>query len=312
MSARTVLWKDRHIRDRVLGFVGKRLAALFEGKKSKEHLSLSLEEFLQTDDPSVKSVHIRLPNALAFKDQLEGRSTSYRELQNIFSNQADAICPISDEPHTLLAKLDPTHPSLIHCLTLRDETLEAINAKAQSLFLSHIVLSTEADPSFAFAAPMTLTHERFTREAWAIACTALLASLWLCGNIYAHRLETNYDTKRTYEARLRTQVLERSENARKITAYDTLANQGISEFTVSARINALQNLNSATPKTAWWHQVSFDEQDMTLSGTSQNAATVLQALSENYPGYTAGFMRPLTNQADGTQTYAIRLAGDES
>lgn len=312
MSARTLLWSDRHMSDRALRFASMRLAALFGANAPKNQVTLSYADFMEATDLKAKSVLITLPASLAFKDSLDSRAKSYQDRQSILANQADTISPLLEEPHTLLAQGDPNATSIIHCLTLREQTLDAIKAKAQSLFLTHIYLTAETDPATLFTTPITLAQERFTRGAWASGCAALLFSLWACGTVYARHLERDYNTMRIHEADLRALVLDRSENARKITAYDTLVDKGVSTFTVSARLNALQRLNSATPKTAWWYQVSFNGQDMTVSGTSENAAAILQALSERYPDRSVRFMRPLTNEADGTQTYAIRLAEDAS
>lgn len=304
MSVIPVIWPDGNLMDRIVAAIFTRVGRI-TGRSGEAPISIAHEDFLAADTRPAPRVNIVLSRRDAFVQQFNGRSASAGDLRKIVANEANRLSPVLNQDMVLLARGAEDAPGQVDLVHVRTADMEAIETKARDLGLASISVSPDDAPHLVFASPSALSQTHRERRLWTFALLAMVAGMTLALAGLGHGLSAAAGLAEAREAVLRADLLERREAEREIGALGALAALKPENRTSAARLEMLARLNRETPQAAWWTSIEISGSDIRLTGLTDNAASILTALTAAFPDQSVRFDETVSDTPDGKQKFVI-------
>ena len=302
MSPPLIVWADGSNTERLLARIASRVRKALR-RADEQIMHLSENEFLTAAKIKSGAVQIELPPSKVFHDTYTAKNASSGELRKILSHDLTRISPIT-EGASVIAAISGANASLLH---VRSETLQAINNKASELNLVRVMLTSAHQPNQALPTPATIKQAGREHKAGLIAFLALLAGACALISVLNMRTSDRLEALEKNEQLLRARLLEKRTHERELSALGTFAQLKPQTMSPQAILARMEILTKATPKSSWWNEFRLTAGTAKITGRSDNAGTVLSALSESIPDMHAQFDSSVSDTQDGQQAYIIRL-----
>lgn len=306
MSVIPVIWPDGNLLDRIVAAIVTRVGRI-TGRSGEAPISIACEDFLAVDTRPAARVNIVLSRRDAFVQQFNGRSASAGDLRKIVANEANRLSPVLNEDMVLLARGAEDAPGQVDLVHVRTADMEAIETKARDLGLASVSVSPDDAPNLVFASPAVLSQTHRERRLWTFALLAMIAAMTLALAGLGHGLSVAASLAQAREAVLRADLLERREAEREIGALGALAALKPENRTSAARLEMLARLNKETPQAAWWTGIEISGSNIRLTGLTDNAASILTALTAAFPDQSVRFDETVSDTPDGKQKFVILI-----
>lgn len=306
MTSLRITWPFGSLADRVISAISDRFGRL-TGRSDSVVTHISREDFFGSAKRPGTHVSVRLSRQDAFVQKFNGRATSSGDLKKIVENEAQRLCPVLAGDMILLAHPARDASGEVDLVHVRASDMEEIEAKARALGLASVSLSAEDAPELIFSSPSSLIRTHREHRLWAIALLAVIASMMLALAGLEHSLGQAAELASEREALLRAELLERRETEREIGALGAIAGLSPDARSPAGRLSSLAELNEKTPQSAWWIRAEMTGTRTRLTGLSDNAATVLNTLTEALPNKSIRFDETVSDTAEGKQKFVIQI-----
>ena len=306
MSEITFHWAKGSMIDQIIAGSLWRFSHIF-GRRQPRGATVAYTDFLTMEKSPASHVTIRLLNGDAFWQEFDGRASADSDLSKITKNNADKLCPVAGESVTTIAAPKLGAPGRVNLIQIRSNVLEQIETQSLKLGIASISLAPESSEDVPLLTPASDLQDRRERRLLVVGWLFVLAGL--TGALIGEErgLSGYAESTRTQEARLRSDLLVRSESERKIGALEALAATSPDKQTANGRLNTLADIAKNTPASAWWTRIELSGTIIRLTGTGQNAGDVLRSLSAAYPQSNVRFAQTVSDTADGNQTFVIEI-----
>lgn len=299
-------WAKGGMTDHLIGGAFRRLSHI-SGRRPARAAEIEFEDFLALEKSPASQIRIRLPNTQAFWQEFDGRTSSEGDLSRIAENNAEKLCPVADEPVTMIASPKSGDPGRVSLMQVRSEVLEQIETQSLRLGIATVSLVPEAAEDIALSSPVSDLQTRRERRLLVVGWLFLLAGLTAALSGTGRSLALSAERARAQETILRSDLLVRSESERQIGALGALAATSPERQTAEGRLDTLTDLAGNTPASAWWTRIELSGTDIRLTATGQNAGDVLKNLAAADPGRNVRFAQTVSDTADGNQTFVIEI-----
>jgi len=163
---------------------------------------------------------------------------------------------------------------------------------------------------------MTARATRAMRRG-ALIDVALLGVALVTGMVAVHSWTQtiNRDTDALVEAEqsVRSAAVARERSERDNASAEDFIARGVLERRVGAVARDISVINAATPDTAWWRRVRWQDDGVTVAGTSAQASVAIEAMSDSLVDWTVALSGPVrSSDGDDLQSFELRItrAGD--
>lgn len=184
--------------------------------------------------------------------------------------------------------------------------LEGIEAIARRKGARRIRFHAERSPETAFFGPNERRRRRraFIFDAAVMVSVAL--ALAVASTLWTQRYERETRVIEAQEKNLRQAAVGAETARRQAELARSFINRGILRRRAGVALEALADLNRATPDTAWWSAVHWTPDEVQIDGASSVATEALDKLSAEASGWSIALSGSLSAGHGQPQTFEVR------
>lgn len=305
MSAQRIIWTHRGMLSGIVDHIIECVSAATRRERN-EVLTVSLEDFLASNQLDAEHVCILLSRSKVFEQGLNTRTPSQRLQRKILSQPDTVSSPISDEETVVFVRYNAQDKSRLQLSHIRAETLESIANHADALHLNSVSVAPEHFPNQSIETPYSQAQKSRTRLYWLVSIGSLIFGAYILLSAFAYTAQQSADASAIKERGLRAQVLALTDRELDISALYVLADQKAETLTPVARLDLLAKITAATPDSSMWRKITVNEETIVLEGASTDIAALEVSMREAFKGYNLSLVAG--DQVEGVDRFEVVLS----
>ncbi len=141
-----------------------------------------------------------------------------------------------------------------------------------------------------------------------LLASGLVLAIAIAAHVQTDRYRQETEQLLDLERAARAQVIALENDRRNAALANDLTTAGVLARRPGAALDALANVNAATPDTAWWTSIRWSPDEILLAAKSRDAVGALQLLSQDALRWSVEPIGTVTTDpSDGSQSFEARL-----
>lgn len=199
---------------------------------------------------------------------------------------------------------DPEGGTTYAAVMARREQLDQLEKLARSRKASSVIFNVPGYPGIDLKSPRAQRYDRIGRIVDAGLVIGIGAAAALAAVAWSNRINDETEALVQREASLRRLATAAEVSTNDALVSRDLVDRGLFKRRGTAALDALANLNAATPDNTWWTKVIWMPDQLAVTAQSLNATSAITGLSAANKAWSVEMSGPLVAATDGgVQTF---------